>query len=146
MAVAFATSIPMYADGALKRVVAESLQQKSSGLPAGSLANAVSITCWRENGFNGVDRSSKGILQKDVPKEIGFPFDTYVKSYSIRSAEVTPEDPTKVDAGRNRQLSIMTMSGLEKKTELTQGRWFVNAEGDGRHARSRHVRGSDVSK
>ena len=37
IAVAFATSIPMYADGALKRVVAESLKDESSGLPAGSL-------------------------------------------------------------------------------------------------------------
>lgn len=33
MAVAFTTSIPMYADGSLKRVVAKSLQEKTGGLP-----------------------------------------------------------------------------------------------------------------
>lgn len=37
VAVAFTVSIPMYADGALKRVVAQTLQDNSEGLPAGSL-------------------------------------------------------------------------------------------------------------
>ena len=48
---------------------------------------------------------------------------------AIRSAELTPEDPSKVDASRVRQMSIMTMSGLDKKTELAQGRWFADSLG-----------------
>ncbi|CAM4148857.1 FtsX-like permease family protein [Paenibacillus alkaliterrae] len=130
LAVAFATSIPMYADGALKRVVADSLRQKSTGLPAGSLLMRYQTPAGGKTdlaALTGLER----YISEGIPKEIGFPFDTYVNSYSIRSAEVVPEDSTKVDAGRNRQLTIMAMSGLEANTELTQGRWFVKSEGDG---------------
>lgn len=120
----------MYADGALKRVVAESLQKKSEGLPAGSL-----LMRYQSPSGGKTDTKSLAEVQRyiseGVPKEIGFPFQTFVNSFSIRSSEVVPEDPSKVDAGRNRQLTIMSMSGLEKSTELTQGRWFVNSEGDG---------------
>lgn len=130
LAVAFATSIPMYADGALKRVVAESLQQKSAGLPAGSLLMRYQSPAGGKTDLSALSELER-YISEGVPKEIGFPFNTFVNSYSIRSTEVVPEDSTKVDAGRNRQLTIMTMSGLEANTELTQGRWFVNAEGDG---------------
>jgi putative ABC transport system permease protein len=130
LAVAFATSIPMYADGALKRVVADSLQEKSSGLPAGSLLMRYQSPSGGKTDLAALSELKRYITE-DVPKEIGFPFGTYVTGYSIRSGDVVPEDPTKVDAGRNRQLTIMTMSELESKTELTQGRWFTNSEGDG---------------
>lgn len=129
LAVAFATSIPMYADGALKRVVAESLQQKSAGLPAGSLLMRYQSPAGGKTDISALSEL-KRYIANDVPKEIGFPFDTFVNSNSIRSAEVVPEDSTKVDAGRNRQLTIMSMSGLDTSTELVQGRWFINAEGD----------------
>ncbi|NIK75834.1 putative ABC transport system permease protein [Paenibacillus castaneae] len=129
LAVAFATSIPMYADGALKRVVAESLQQKSAGLPAGSLLMRYQSPAGGKTDISALSELKRYIAD-DVPKEIGFPFDTFVNSNSIRSAEVVPEDSTKVDAGRNRQLTIMSMSGMDTSTELVQGRWFINAEGD----------------
>ncbi|MFD1955158.1 FtsX-like permease family protein [Paenibacillus thailandensis] len=123
MAVAFATSIPMYADGALKRVVSESLKEKSEGLPAGSLLmryQAPGGTKTDPGQLNDVD----GYIGNEVPQLIGFPSQTYVRSYSIRGTDVVPEDPTKVDASRSRQLTISTMSGLQEKTELTQGAWF----------------------
>jgi putative ABC transport system permease protein len=37
VAAAFAMSIPMYADGTLKRLVIKSLQEETKGLPAASL-------------------------------------------------------------------------------------------------------------
>ncbi|WP_424768317.1 ABC transporter permease [Paenibacillus sp. sgz302251] len=130
LAVAFATSIPMYADGALKRVVAESLQQKSTGLPAGSLLMRYQSPAGEKTDIPALTELDRYIAE-GVPHEIGFPYETFVKSFSIRSSEVVPEDTTKVDAGRTRQLTMMSMSGLENNTELVQGRWFVNAEGDG---------------
>ncbi|MGO4697437.1 ABC transporter permease [Paenibacillus sp. 2TAB26] len=130
LAVAFATSIPMYADGALKRVVAESLQQKSTGLPAGSLLMRYQSPAGGKTDLAALSELEK-YIKDGIPKEIGFPFGTYVNSYSIRGAEVVPEDSSKVDAGRNRQLTIMNLSELEKNTELTQGKWFSNTEGDG---------------
>ncbi len=131
MAVAFATSIPMYADGALKRVVAESLQEKSSGLPAGSLLMRYQTPAGAKTDLPALATLEQYIAE-DVPKEIGFAFDTSVSSYSIRGSEVVPEDATKVDAGRNRQLSLMSMSDIDKNTELAQGQWFAEGAGDGK--------------
>ncbi|MFF2093492.1 ABC transporter permease [Paenibacillus sp. NPDC058174] len=129
MAVAFATSIPMYADGALKRVVAQSLQQKSTGLPAGSLLMRYQSQGGKTDLAALTDVSS--FITEEVPGKIGFPYNTAVRSYSIRSADVIPEDPSKVDASRSRQLTMMSMSGLKDKVELAQGRWFVDAPSDG---------------
>lgn len=129
LAVAFATSIPMYADGALKRVVAESLQQKNTGLPAGSLLMRYQSPPGEKTDMTALSQLEAYITEQ-VPKDIEFKYDTFVKSYSIRSADVVPEDPNTVDAGRNRQFTMMSMSGLEEKTELAQGRWFVDSVGD----------------
>ncbi|SEN13913.1 ABC transporter permease [Paenibacillus sp. OV219] len=124
IAVAFATSIPMYADGALKRVVAQSLKDESGGLPAGSLLMRYQET--ETTDVKALTEVSR-YVREDVPKEIGFPFGTYVQSYSIRSAELTPVDPTKVDASRVRKMALTAMSGLDKKVELTQGRWYTDS-------------------
>ncbi|MEK3885224.1 ABC transporter permease [Paenibacillus sp. PL2-23] len=128
LAVAFATSIPMYADGALKRVVADSLQQKSEGMPAGSL-----LMKYQSTGGQTTDLAALAELDRyigtNVPQDIGFTYDTYLKSYSIRSSDIVAEDPAKVDAGRARQLALMTMSGLQSHTELAQGQWFTEGEG-----------------
>ncbi|WP_219836387.1 ABC transporter permease [Paenibacillus sp. R14(2021)] len=128
IAVAFATSIPMYADGALKRVVAQSLKDESGGLPAGSLLMRYQETSNKTdlNGLNTVE----SYIKDDIPSLIGFPFTTFAQNLSIRSGELTPEDPTKVDASRVRTMALTTMAGLDKKSELTQGRWFADAVGD----------------
>ncbi|AZN40563.1 ABC transporter permease [Paenibacillus albus] len=128
IAVAFATSIPMYADGALKRVVAQTLKDESGGLPAGSLLMRYQETKGSTDtkALNEVSR----YVREDVPNKIGFPFGTYVQSYSIRSAELTPEDPTKVDASRVRTMALTAMSGLDKKVEMTQGRWYADSIGE----------------
>ncbi|WP_138493191.1 ABC transporter permease [Paenibacillus pinistramenti] len=130
VAVSFTVSIPMYADGALKRVVAKSLEEQSSGLPAGSLLmsyQAAGGTKTDQAGFKAVD----DYIRKDVPGMIGFPYQVYVSSRSIRSTEVSPEDPAKVDASRTRTMSIMTMSGLKDHVEVASGRLFADGSGSG---------------
>ncbi|QHT60385.1 FtsX-like permease family protein [Paenibacillus lycopersici] len=128
IAVAFATSIPMYADGALKRVVAQTLKDESGGLPAGSLLMRYQESSGKTD-LNGLNEVETYIRDK-VPSLIGFPFTTYSQSLAIRSGELTPVDPSKVDASRARTMAIGTMDGLDKKAELTQGRWFADAVGD----------------
>ena len=130
LAVAFAVSIPMYADGALKRVVTQSLQEKSEGLPAGSLLMRYSASGGPTDlgSLKNVDAYIRG----EVPDMIGFPVETAVKNYAIRSAAITPEDPTKVDASIMRQFSLQSLSGLEAQGDLAQGRWFAGGKGDGR--------------
>lgn len=129
VAVSFTVSIPMYSDGALKRVVSKSLEEKSEGLPAGSLLmsyQAPGGTVTSESDYENVDN----YIQNEVPKKIGFPQQTYVVSRSIRSTEVSPEDPTKVDASRSRTMSIMSMSSLKDHVEMTNGSLYADQAAD----------------
>lgn len=125
VAVSFTVSIPMYADGALKRVVAKSLADNSSGLPAGSL-----LMSYQAPGGTKTDpaayASVDSYIQNEVPKNIGFPQQVYVETRSIRSTEVSPEDPTKVDASRSRTMSIISMSGLKDHVEVTGGKLYAD--------------------
>ncbi|GBF75508.1 ABC transporter permease [Paenibacillus sp. 598K] len=130
IAVAFATSIPMYADGALKRVVAKTLEENSTGLPAGSLLMRYQAVGGQTTDPDQLQALST-YIHDDVPQLIGFDYPTFVESLAIRSSEITPEDPTKVDASRVRQMSLLTMSGLQDKAELMQGRWYVDGAGSG---------------
>lgn len=130
VAVAFTTSIPMYADGALKRVVAQSLKDNSNGLPAGSLLIRYQSTDGKTDraGFDSVNQ----YISEDVPKKIGFPVEASQRSLTIRSAEVTPEDPTKVDASRSRKLSLASFGGLGDQVEMTGGKMYADrAASDG---------------
>jgi putative ABC transport system permease protein len=130
VAVAFTTSIPMYADGALKRVVAQSLKDNSQGLPAGAVLiryqSASGKTDW--NGFRNVDQ----YIRTDVPRDVGFPAETSQRSLTLRMAEVVPEDPSKVDASRTRKMQLAALSGLKEQAEQVGGVWFPNeADSDG---------------
>lgn len=70
-------------------------------------------------------------IVNEVPKEIGFPHETYVNTRSIRSTEVYPVDPTKVDASRTRTMTLSSMSGLQDHIELSGGKMFSEkASGD----------------
>ncbi|MGI2292877.1 ABC transporter permease [Paenibacillus sp. GXUN7292] len=130
IAVAFATSIPMYADGALKRVVAESLQEKSAGLPAGSLLMRYQSPPGEKTDLAAL-KGLEDYINGSIPELIPFSYDTFLQTYSIRSADVVPEDPMKVDPGRNRQFTISSMTNLEEHTELAQGQWFSSSAGKG---------------
>jgi len=130
VAVAFTTSIPMYADGALKRVVSQSLQDNSEGMPAGSMLIRYQSTDGKTdmNGFAEVDR----YIREDVRADIGFPVEVEQRSLMLRSAEVSPEDPTKVDASRTRKLTVASLGGLKDQIEMAGGKWFADsADADG---------------
>ncbi|MFE5319807.1 ABC transporter permease [Paenibacillus sp. NPDC056579] len=123
MAVAFTTSIPMYSDGSLKRVVSKSLEEKNGGLPAGSVLIRYQAT--------GSDRAPLDSLQdadqyitNEMPKDIAFPYQAFVRSYSIRSAQLIPEDSTKVDPSKKRQMTLLSQNALKDRVELKQGEWF----------------------
>ncbi|KIL35429.1 permease component [Cohnella kolymensis] len=130
VAVAFTTSIPMYADGALKRVVAQSLVDNSQGLPAGSLLIRYQSTDGKTDlsGFENVD----SYIRKDVPEDIGFPAMVTQRSLTLRGTEVSPEDPTKVDASRTRKMTIASFSDLKEQSEMAGGTWYSDrAAADG---------------
>ncbi|WP_248930912.1 ABC transporter permease [Paenibacillus hamazuiensis] len=120
MAVAFTTSIPMYADGSLKRVVAKTLEEKNSGFPAGAV-----LIRYQAVGSDRADLDAladvDGYIQSELPQEIGFPYGAYVRSYSIRGTQITPEDPSKVDPSKRRQMTIVGQNDLADHVEMTNG-------------------------
>ncbi|UUZ85705.1 hypothetical protein LJK88_20690 [Paenibacillus sp. P26] len=130
MAVAFTTSIPMYADGSLKRVVSKSLEEKSGGLPAGSV-----LIRYQASGGDKTDLDSLNdvdtYIREDIPKDIPFPKQAYVRDLSIRSSQLTPEDPAKIDPSKRRQMTLTAQSGLKEHVELSQGAWFADPPQNG---------------
>ncbi|TDF96802.1 ABC transporter permease [Paenibacillus piri] len=130
MAVAFTTSIPMYADGSLKRVVTKSLQEKNGGLPAGSVLIRFQAAGSDKAELDALADADQ-YIQNELPKEIAFPYQTYVKSYSIRAAQLTPDDPQKVDPSKKRQMTLMSQNSLKEHAELAQGNWFADAMSGG---------------
>lgn len=130
VAVSFTVSIPMYSDGALKRVVSSTLKEESKGLPAGSLIMSYQAQGGTKTDLNGL-KAVNEYITKEVPKEIGFPYDAFVNVRAIRGTEVYPVDPSKVDASRTRSMSIVSMSGLKDHAEVTGGKMFSDqADGD----------------
>ncbi|NHN28574.1 FtsX-like permease family protein [Paenibacillus sp. S3N08] len=125
MAVAFTTSIPMYADGSLKRVVTKSLEGKSEGLPAGSV-----LIRYQATGSEKAELSALAdvgqYIKSDLPQEIAFPYQAYVSSYSIRSAQLSPDDPITVDPSKKRQMTLVSQIGLKEQIELSQGQWYAD--------------------
>lgn len=120
MAVAFTTSIPMYADGSLKRVVAKSLEEKSSGLPAGSVLMRYQAVGTERAGLDEL-KDVNVYIGEEIPKEIGFPIETFAKSYTIKAAQITPVDASKVDPSKRRQMALTSWSELNQHVEWSIG-------------------------
>ncbi|NMM51424.1 ABC transporter permease [Paenibacillus aquistagni] len=127
VAVSFTVSIPMYADGALKRVISQSIQENSEGLPAGSL-----LLRYQSTGGEKTDLAAlqdvNTFIEQEVQDKIGFPALLYVHSQQIRPTEVIPVDPTKVDASRVRNMTLASLSELDKQVEISNGR--MNKDGN----------------
>lgn len=130
VAVSFTVSIPMYSDGALKRVVAKTLQDQSTGLPAGSLLMTYQASGGAKTDQAGLQAVDQYIRQ-DVPEQIGFPHKAYVNTRTLRGTDVYPEDPTKVDASRSRTMTLASMSGLKDQIDITKGNIYGEKRSDG---------------
>ncbi|NOU85081.1 FtsX-like permease family protein [Paenibacillus sp. LMG 31460] len=120
MAVAFTTSIPMYADGSLKRVVAKSLEEKSEGLPAGSLLMRYQAVGTERAGLTELNDVNV-YIQDEIRKDVGFPLQTYARSYTVKGAQLTPADGTKADPSKRRQMTLTALSGLTDQVEWSIG-------------------------
>ncbi len=130
LAVAFTTSIPMYANGSLKRVVSESLQERNAGLPAGSLLfryQTVGSDAPDLESYESVDQ----YIEEDVRNQIEFPVHNYVSLTQLRNSRVAPVDTEQVDASIRRQMSVMSLSGLEDRIEMNNGVMYSDEMQDG---------------
>ena len=86
IAVAFTTSIPMYTDGALKRVVAASLQEKNDGLPAGSI-----LIRYQASGNDRAELDSLAKVQDYIDEMLAY------KKRGFPAYKVHPPGPWKLD-------------------------------------------------
>ncbi len=129
VAVSFTTSIPMYADGALKRVVTKSLAEKSDGLPAGSLLIRYQAPGNTRADLEQLDKLNQ-YLEEELPGEIGYPAPSYVRTYSIRSTSLSVVDPNKTDSSKKRQMSIASMKGLVDRIEISNGSIYKEKASD----------------
>lgn len=131
VAVAFTTSIPMYADGALKRVIASSLQQENqSGWPPGSLMIRYQVVGSERVDLEDYNEVNQ-YIQQQIPADIGFPIDSFVRSQSIRGTSVTPADPSQVDPSQRRQMTLSSLSNLPDHIDITGGTVFSNQPQNG---------------
>jgi putative ABC transport system permease protein len=125
MAVSFTTSIPMYSNGSLKRVIAGSLAENSDGLPAGSLLIRYQAVGSDKTELSDLDEADR-YIREEMPKEIGFPYLAYARSMTIRGAQITPVDPTKVDPSKRRQMTLTSYQHLPDHIELATGRLYAD--------------------
>ena len=85
VAVAFTMSIPMYSDGSLKRLVSQTLDEQTNGLPAASLYmkyQSVGNKVTDLEAFHETDQ----YIREDLSGDINFPAETYYSRFSIRSS------------------------------------------------------------
>src|SRR5690606_35934727 len=128
VAVAFTTSIPMYADGALKRVVANSLAEESGGLPAGSLLMRYQAVGRERADLEQLDNVNRYIAE-EIPPTIAFPYAAFVKTSTSRRESVSPENP-ELNSAKGEQLSIQAMAGVEERIDIINGTSFQSEPQD----------------
>lgn len=123
VAVAFATSIPMYADGSLKRIIAQQINESESSMPVGTLMMKVQGVNINDETLNGMEQVNS-FIEEEVPKQINFPYSTFFTQYVFQGSQLVVYDPTKMDASVTRTLTLNMRTGLQEQNELVQGNWY----------------------
>ncbi|UVI28687.1 ABC transporter permease [Paenibacillus spongiae] len=122
VAAAFAMSIPMYADGTLKRLVAKSLQEETKGLPAASL-----YIKYQSGGMEGTDLDGLGEADRwitgELPGRIGFPAEAFSNRLSLPASTVRSAQTGAGSASsRLVRMELAAQSGMTDRIELTEGK------------------------
>ncbi|XID95982.1 FtsX-like permease family protein [Paenibacillaceae bacterium WGS1546] len=131
VAAAFAMSIPMYADGTLKRVVAKSLEEKTKGLPAGSLYIKYQSGGAKETDLEGLAEIDRWIGET-LPGRIGFPLEAESSRIGLSPSIVrlVPSAPGG-GSGQLARMELAAQSGVAERIELAEGRMPRDGMPDG---------------
>ncbi|MFC4600131.1 ABC transporter permease [Cohnella hongkongensis] len=121
VAAAFAMSVPMYADGTLKRLVAKSLEGQTKGLPAASL-----YVKYQPGAAKDTDLESLGELDDwmagELPGRIGFPADAYSGRMNLPASTVRTAEPGTGSASRIVRMELAAQSGDFDRLDVVQGK------------------------
>ncbi len=123
VAVAFTACIPIYKDASLMRLIDSSLEalEREGGAPPGALQVTYQAGA-RQHTEPGILREADAYVRERLPQRVGFADETYVRTWSLRSRTITPDEAERSCDGRRRQLAGVTRSGLADEIELTAGR------------------------
>lgn len=120
VAVAAASSIPVYTAGALQRVLQAELAASTRRLPAAvhvaHLENPRRVTTLAQ--LDDADR----VARTAGPDLIGLPVDPFVRYGVLETVAPVPVDPRRIDPTVERWVAPAFLSGLEAKADLYDGR------------------------
>ncbi|MDF2628326.1 MAG: permease component [Symbiobacteriaceae bacterium] len=131
-AVAAASSVPAFANGALQRMLQIDLNKvKEKRMPA-----SVHLAHFEDPKrptkpaqFAAIDQ----IATVDGPGLIGVPIDPFVRYGALELTRAVPQDPTKLHDEIDRWSSLAFLSGLEEKIKITDGRWPKDGRVNGQY-------------
>lgn len=133
MAVAMVSSIPIYTDGVLQRMLTRDLEnyQVSSGYFPGRYHTSANIYSnyaqdSRYKGFKLFDDK----MTEAVPEEIGLPIRAYTRNLAVEYLTATPE-VQREEKPMKRSMSLQTLHGLEEHASIVHGRMYSNEKKDG---------------
>jgi len=121
VAAAFAMSIPMYADGTLKRVVASTLQERTQGLPAASLYMKYQTSGMDDRDVDGLAEADSWI-RGELPGRIGFPVLASSARYGLPMSTIRPAAGADGGSGsRLVRMELAAQGGMQERIRLTAG-------------------------
>ncbi|MFD0711217.1 FtsX-like permease family protein [Paenibacillus sp. GCM10027626] len=121
VAAAFAMSIPMYADGTLKRLVIKSLQEETKGLPAASLYMKYQSPGSSETDLEGLIEADRWI-NGELPGKIGFPLQADSSRIGLAASIVRSTDAAASGTSRLTRMELAYQSGIPELADLVEGK------------------------
>lgn len=124
LSVALVSSIPIYTDAILQRMLYQDLQNKQ--IESGQFSGVHWSTIYM-NKDSSLDDREKRIERTDrymnsTKSKYSLPIIHYVRRRSTKRYEFIPNDPQKLDPSVNRTAEISSMSGLQENIQLIEGR------------------------
>lgn len=122
VAVSFTTSIPMYSDGSLKRVIDKTIQAQNKGLPAGSLEIHYQRVGAADTAFKSY-QDANSYIEKKIPQMLPFPKQAYVRNESIRTEQIIPVTSS-IDDSVIRKMTVTSLTDVKHHVHIVRGKMF----------------------
>ncbi|MBE1441976.1 ABC transporter permease [Paenibacillus sp. OAS669] len=132
LSVALASSMPIYTNAILQRLLLQELQQMqmSSSQYPGIYWLSVNLPSGQDKEKNGHLADTDDFLRK-IGTRFGIPEQYFVRERSTQRYKVLPAEPDKVDTSRQRSADITAIDGMEGHMRLVDGRMPAQAPVDG---------------
>ncbi len=130
LAVALSTSIPLYTDGSLKRLLDKEIRDETTGLSAGALVTRyqmVNGSPTKLEEYEAIDH----YYREEVPKYFGLNVKEAVQLGGLRSARILPVDRERLDPTKRRQASLDFYTNFENNITMTNGEMYSKDLKDG---------------